>query len=206
MIQLDHVTKSFKQITILSDVNYTFEEGDSYCLVGPNGSGKSVFLQLITGLSQPDKGKIIVDDQVLGEDFDFLPEAGISINQPEFMQNWTGWENLVFLASLRRRVQAPEIRAWVSRFCMDKDIDRVYRVYSQGMRQKLRLIQAFMENPRYLILDEPFNALDKKAIDILLTCLADFSSPENTLIMTCHTQDLLEQTACKIVEMEELTS
>lgn len=187
MIQLDDVSKKFKNVELFSHVNVTFEQGKKIQIKGVNGSGKSVLLKMIVGYSGCDSGRVVVDGNVIRKDVDFIPDAGVMINAPEFIGNMSGIDNLVYIASIRKRVTREEILQYVEQFGLTADIEKKYRTYSLGMKQKMRLIQALMEKPSYLILDEPFDALDTKGRELVIGILNDYmKSEERTLLFTSH--------------------
>ncbi len=187
MIQLEDVSKKFKNVELFSHVNVTFEQGKKIQIKGVNGSGKSVLLKMIVGYSGCDEGSVIVDGKVIRKDVDFIPDAGVMINAPEFIGNMSGLDNLLYLADIRKRVTKEEVMQYVEQFGLTADIEKKYRTYSLGMKQKMRIIQAVMEKPSYLILDEPFDALDNKGRAMVINILNDYmKSGERTLLFTSH--------------------
>lgn len=187
MIQLEDVSKKFKNVELFSHVNVTFEQGKKIQIKGVNGSGKSVLLKMIVGYSGCDEGSVIVDGKVIRKDVDFIPDAGVMINAPEFIGNMSGLDNLLYLADIRKRVTKEEVMQYVEQFGLTADIEKKYRTYSLGMKQKMRIIQAVMEKPSYLILDEPFDALDNKGRAMVIDILNDYmKSGERTLLFTSH--------------------
>ena len=187
MIQLEDVSKKFKNVELFSHVNVTFEQGKKIQIKGVNGSGKSVLLKMIVGYSGCDSGRVIVDDRVIRKDMDFIPDAGVMINAPEFIGNMSGLDNLLYLADIRKRVTKEEVMQYVEQFGLTADIEKKYRNYTLGMKQKMRIIQAVMEKPSYLILDEPFDALDNKGRAMVIDILNDYmKSGERTLLFTSH--------------------
>lgn len=204
MITLENVSKSFKDIQLFENLNVQFESGKKIFIKGINGSGKSVLLKLIVGYSTPDQGVIRVNDYQLGVDGDFIPNAGVSINAPEFMKNWTGLDNLLYLAKLRNIAKEEEILQLVARLGLTETIDKNYKTYSLGMKQKMRIIQALMDHPDYLILDEPFDALDKNSQKVVLELIEEYleGNPERTLFFTSH-NDAMEELADVIYEIDD---
>lgn len=162
MIKLENVNKSFGELILFENLNLVIDKKKTK-IKGENGTGKSVLLKMIVGYSTPDSGKIFYDtSNELGKDSDFLQDAGISINAPQFMKTWTGLENLQYLANIKKVCSDKELMNLIKVFDLENVIEKKYKTYSLGMQQKLRIIQALMDNPKYLILDEPFEALDKK--------------------------------------------
>lgn len=186
MITLKEVNKKFKDIILFENLSIKIPDRKKILIKGVNGSGKSVFLKMIVGYSTPDSGEIIIDDYVLKKDRDFIDNAGVSINAPEFMKDLTGIENLMVLANIKKKVTKSEIMELVKTFGLEKNINKKYKTYSLGMKQKMRMIQAIMEKPKYLILDEPFDALDKKSQDVATKLLNKYVESGNTLIFTSH--------------------
>lgn len=190
MIIFEGVYKKYKDNVLFKDINIKFPKNKKILIKGINGSGKSVLLKMIVGYSKPDIGTITVDNKIIGKDVDFLADAGITINAPDFMADLTGLENLKYLANINKKVSEDKIIELVKLFDLEYNINKKYKTYSLGMKQKLRLIQAFMEEPSYLILDEPFDALDKKTQDLLMNMLDKFIKQKNkTLIYTSHNSE-----------------
>lgn len=206
MIELQNISKNYQYVKLFNRVNFTFNDGMAYGLVGRNGSGKSVLLRMIVGFAKPDTGRIVVDGKVLGQDFDFLQDAGVSINQPEFMAGWTGYDNLMYLAEIQNKIAKEEVLAWVNRLGLKDAIKRKYKTYSQGMKQKMRIIQALMENPKYLILDEPFVALDQKSVFTVQKIFQHFKAKDKMIIFTSHDDKDIKAIADVILPIESLTA
>lgn len=202
MICLNHISKKFKSIVLFDDINVEFESGKINYIKGVNGCGKSVLLKLIVGYSQIDSGDIYIDDYHLHFDGDFIPDAGVCINAPEFISYYTGYENLLALANLRKKISEKDIMKYVKMLGMEESIDKKYSSYSLGMKQKLRFIQAIMEESKYLILDEPFDALDKKSVIIVKQILKDYiKDKEKYIIITSH--DDIEDLVDEVYEIDD---
>lgn len=171
---------------VLEHVDLTIERGGSYALVGANGSGKSVLLRLLCGLLRPSGGTVS-----FGEDF-LLPgrqapiNFGIIIDGPATMPHLTGLQNLQFLARIRDRIGEEEIVTWMRRLGLDPASTTRVRHYSQGMKQRLALAQAMMEDQEVLLLDEPFNALDRQGVREVKAVLAERQAEGGTLVFTSH--------------------
>lgn len=202
MIKICHVNKAYQSV-LFSNLNYTFEENQIYLIQGENGTGKSVLLKIITGITQPDEGEIIIENQKLYKDIDFIPNAGVSINSDDFISYLDGYDNLKLLLDINKSTPLTEIDKYAEYF--DLQVHNLpYKKYSQGMKQKLRLIQAFIENPKYLILDEPTNALDKKSIIQLYDLCQNFMKEKGkTIIFISHTNDKLVDIATKVLRIED---
>lgn len=190
MIQISHVTKRFKDRVIFEDASAEITKQKTK-IEGTNGTGKSVLLKMIVGYSQADEGSVTVDDIVIGKTCDFLPDAGVCINAPEFVPYWTGWENLKYLQNILKKCTDERLRYLIGDMQLEADIDKKYRTYSLGMKQKMRLIQALMDTPKYLILDEPFDALDAAMKTHVKQMLAEYLKEDNNrmLVYTSHMED-----------------
>ena len=185
MLKLNNISKSFKNKTLFVDLNYAFEEGNIYLIRGENGCGKSVLLKIMSGFSKPDMGEVIIDNKILYKDIDFIQDAGVSINEDDFISYLSGHDNLKVLLDINKKVDICAVDDLAKEMGLGKDFyNTPYRAYSQGMKQKLRLIQAFVENPKYILLDEPTNALDNSSIDILYNYIQNINNKESKIIIT----------------------
>lgn len=164
VIEVSHVSKSFKDNKVLKDVSLLCESGKIYGLVGHNGSGKTVLFKSICGFLSCDEGTITVNGKVMGKDKDMLTDAGIIIEDPGFLRTWSGYHNLEFLYTLRNKKNKDYLCSVLRKVGLDPALKRPVGKYSLGMRQRLALAQAIMEDPGILILDEPMNGLDKNGV------------------------------------------
>ena len=164
VIEVSHVSKSFKDNKVLKDVSLLCESGKIYGLVGHNGSGKTVLFKSICGFLSCDEGTITVNGKVMGKDKDMLTDAGIIIEDPGFLRTWSGYHNLEFLYTLRNKKNKDYLCSVLRKVGLDPALKRSVGKYSLGMRQRLALAQAIMEDPGILILDEPMNGLDKNGV------------------------------------------
>lgn len=151
MIKIINVSKEYGENQILDHVSFDFNQ-KKIKIKGDNGVGKSVLLKILVGYTLPDEGEIYYEEtKQLRKDADFLEDAGISINAPEFMKQWTGLENLLYLSNITKKCSKEKIMTFAKQFDLEKSLNKKYKTYSLGMKQKMRLIQAFMDEPRYLI-------------------------------------------------------
>src|SRR5690554_2188348 len=153
-VSVQGVTKRFGEETVLKNVTHDFEEGKIHGIVGNNGSGKTVMMKCICGFLLPTKGRVMVNYKQVGKDMDFPEDMGIIIETPGFLPNVSGMKNLQILASLKRKIDKEAIRDSIRRVGLDPDMKKPVGKYSLGMRQRLGIAQAIMENPSLLILDE----------------------------------------------------
>jgi len=207
MIRLEHVAKAYKNNVIFRDLSLEIPTGASVAVTGYNGSGKSVLLKLITGFSRPDSGTIIVDGNVIGKDVDFIQNAGVFINAPQFMNSATGYENLMMLAEINRKIGKEQILQILDRVKLTEAKDKKVRTYSQGMIQRLRIAQAVMEQPDILIMDEPLNALDRDGIDIAHSIFQEYiDDPSKTLLFASHSAEEIQTFATSVLHVENGTA
>lgn len=188
-IIINNINKEIKGNKILSDINISLKSGVIYGLYGYNGSGKTMFLKSICGLIKIDSGYIKVDGKEIGKDIDFPPNVGAIIETPGFFKFYTGYENLKMLAAIRNRIGEEEIKSTLRLVGLDYDDKREVAKYSLGMKQRLAIAQAIMEKPEILILDEPTNALDEKAVEIFREIIKKEKSKGTLVIIASHNKD-----------------
>ena len=164
-IEVQNVVKRFRDQVVLKNVSISFEKGKIHGIVGRNGSGKTVLFKCICGLMHPEEGVILVNGKRVGRDVDMPEDIGAIIEAPGFLPNYSGYKNLRFLANIRRKIGKEEILNVLKTVGLDPESRKHVGKYSLGMRQRLGIAQAIMENPDYLILDEPFNGLDQDGVE-----------------------------------------
>ncbi|CAM4405433.1 ATP-binding cassette domain-containing protein [Paenibacillus tarimensis] len=188
-VKIDRLSKKFRGRIIFDNVSFALPTGQIYGFIGPNGSGKSVFFKVLCGFLTPDQGEVEILGDKIGEKVDFPQDTGIIIEQPGFLDQYTGMRNLTLLASLRRRVGKKEIRETLVTVGLDPDNNQPVKKYSLGMKQRLAIAQAIMENPRLLILDEPFNGLDRDGVELIRSLLVREKNQGKTILLTSHIQE-----------------
>ncbi|WP_104176442.1 ATP-binding cassette domain-containing protein [Cryobacterium sp. Y50] len=189
VIQLEKITKSFKGTTLFENVNATFDAGKIYGIVGHNGSGKSVLFKLICGFIVPDSGTVTIDPTYMSKNRTFPENFGVIIDRPGYLPQKTGLDNLRDLARIRAVIGDDEIRTAMKSVGLAPDTKQAVRNYSLGMKQKLALTQAIMEEPQVLLLDEPFNALDVDSVELVRNLLASYRDKGRTVIFTSHNRE-----------------
>lgn len=189
VIQLKNVNKSYKNNSVFENLSLELEQGKSYGIKGYNGSGKSVLLKLIAGYAFADSGEIIINGQVMKKDIDFIRNAGVVINAPEFIGEMSAYKNLKYLAEIRNNIGNREIFGILEQFGLSDVKHKRVSTFSQGMKQRLRLAQALMEKPEILLLDEPMNALDQEGIAQVKSILNEHVQTGGTLIFTSHNKE-----------------
>ncbi len=207
VIVVEHVTKKYKEGTVLKDVTVSFEKGKIHGIIGKNGSGKSMLFKTICGFVRADQGRVTVNGQVVGKDVDFPDDLGVIIETPGFLPYYNGFKNLTLLAGLRGRIGNSDIEGAMTLVGLDYKSKKSVRKYSLGMKQRLGIAQAVMENPSILILDEPMNGLDKSGIADVRELLKKLCGQGKTILLTSHNHEDIEQLCDTVCEMEagELT-
>jgi len=188
-IILEHVSKVIRNVEVLNDINLSFEKGKIYGLKGYNGSGKTMLLRMIAGLIQPTEGTVSVDDEILHKDIDFPKDMGVLIENPNFWNNYTAKEVLYSLAVINKKIGIKEIDKALKRVELDSDDKRTIRKYSLGMKKRLGIAQAIMEEPQILLLDEPSNALDKQGVGLVRTIIQEEKKRGALIILASHQQE-----------------
>lgn len=202
-IKVQHVYKSFGKEHVLTDVNLEIAPGEIYGVVGNNGSGKTVLMKCICGFLKPDKGHIYVNGQEIGRDVDFPDSLGVIIETPGFLPNLTGYKNLKILADIKGNIGKEEIRNAMNLVGLDPDMKKTVSKYSLGMRQRLGIAQAIMENPAVLILDEPFNGLDRETAANMRELLKSLREQKKAILLASHNAYDIESLCDKTHEMED---
>ena len=202
-IKITDVNKTIKKAPILRDINLEFTGGKVYGLRGKNGSGKTMLMRAICGLITPDSGIIDIDGKILGKDISFPESIGVLIENPSFIGNYTGFKNLKVLASIQNRIGDEQIRKALEDIGLDPDDMRTYRKYSLGMKQKLGIAAAVMENPDIIILDEPINALDDVSVEKVHDILEEQKKRGAVIIIACHDKEELDQLSDEIIEISD---
>lgn len=177
MLKADKITKVLKGNEVLSNISYTFENGKIYLLTGHNGCGKTMLLRALCGLITPDSGEIICDKKC---------NFGVVIETPKFMENETGYFNLCYLASIRNIINKDTIKENIKLFDLDNVKNKKVKTYSLGMKQRLGLCQAVMEDPDIILLDEPFNAIDEENLNRIYEILNGFRDKNKIIIIASH--------------------
>ncbi|MBP3506550.1 MAG: ABC transporter ATP-binding protein [Lachnospiraceae bacterium] len=202
-IQVEHVYKSFGKDVILHDVNLQIASGEIFGVVGNNGSGKTVLMKCICGFLKPDKGKIRVGGQQVGKECDFPENLGVIIETPGFIPDMTGYQNLKILAALRGKIGKQEIRDTIVRVGLEPNLKKPVAKYSLGMRQRLGIAQAIMENPEVLILDEPFNGLDRAGVTQMRKLLKELKAQGKAILLASHNAQDIEELCDRVHDMED---
>ena len=198
---MNNYTKIIKGMTVLDNINLTLEKGSLSLIVGGNGSGKTMLLRALSGLIFPTSGEILIDGKKLIFNEKFPVDIGICIEQNGMQSNISGFENLAYLANINKIIDEEEILRYMKLFDVYKYKDMKFKKYSLGMKKKLALIQAVMENQDLMIFDEPLNGLDKKSIDVFVKLLEEEKAKGKTIIIATHKQNIFENILDSVFEM-----
>lgn len=202
VIELKEVVKDIKGKRIIDHVTLHLESGKITGLKGVNGSGKTMLMRLISGLITPTSGSITINGKQLGKDITFPESVGILIENPAFLDTYSGFDNLKMLASIQNRIGEEEIRSILAKVGLDPQDKKKYRKYSLGMKQRLGIAAAVMENPDIIILDEPTNALDSDGVGMLKEILHEHRERGALLLISCHDLATLKELSDEMYLME----
>lgn len=201
-IIIDDVSKNIKKLPIITNVSLHLESGKIYGLRGKNGAGKTMLLRLICGLALPTSGKITIDNLELGKDLSFPDSLGILIENPGLITNYSGIKNLMTLASIKDEIDQHTIIDLMNYFDLDPNDNKKVKNYSLGMKQKIGIISAVMENPKIILLDEPLNGLDEESTQKVLDLLTNRKEKGALIIVASHDKEELDFLADEIIEMK----
>ncbi|MCI6980455.1 MAG: ATP-binding cassette domain-containing protein [Clostridiales bacterium] len=201
-IKVENVSKDFAQERVLRSVTREFESGLIHGIVGNNGSGKTVLMKCICGFLVPTEGKITVNGQIVGKDVDFPGNMGLIIETPGFLPNVSGVKNLEILASLNKKIGLSEIAEAIRTVGLDPKLNKPVGKYSLGMRQRLGIAQAIMEDPKLLILDEPLNGLDKHGVAEMRALIKSLKAKGKTILLASHNQADIDELCDTVCEMD----
>ncbi len=201
-IQVNHVNKQFKEIKVLKDINVSFEKGKIHGLIGRNGSGKTVLMKCICGFMKPTSGSITVDGKQVGKDVDIPQNLGAIIEAPGFLPGYSGFRNLKFLADIQKKADSAQIEEMMERVGLDPKSKKHVSKYSLGMRQRLGIAQAIMEDPDILILDEPMNGLDNHGVEDIRKLLFDLKEEGKTILIASHSAEDIAVLCDTVHEMD----
>lgn len=204
-IHIKQAGKTIKGVSVLKNIDLVMKSGRVYGFSGENGSGKTMLMRLVAGLIKPTSGSVYIDEKKIGRDIDFPDKTGMLLENPAFLERYSGKQNLELLAGLTGKINQKQIQASLLRVGLSPTDKRKYHKYSLGMKQKLGIAAAIMENPDLLILDEPFNALDQKSVERVKRIIYEERERGALILLTCHDDALLEELSDHIFFLEEGT-
>lgn len=202
IIAVENVMKRYGTQTVLKDVSVSFEKGKIHGIIGRNGSGKTVLFKCICGFITSDGGRVLVDGKQIGKDVDMPKDLGLIIENPGFLPNYSAFRNLKFLAMLQKKITDEEIRETLRKVGLDPESRKWVGKYSLGMRQRLGIAQAIMEDPSILVLDEPFNGLDKHGVEEMRTLLLELKEQGKTILLASHNSEDIRLLCDRVYEMD----
>ena len=200
-IEIKDLKMTFGKDEVLKGITHSFEKGKVHGIVGNNGSGKTVMMKCICGFLKPTSGTVTVNGKVIGKQEDFPKSLGLIIEAPGFLPHLSGFRNLSILASVNKKINKQRIKDTIRLVGLDPDMKKPVGKYSLGMRQRLGIAQAIMEDPELLILDEPMNGLDKNGVQEMRELLKGLVGKGKTIILSSHNPadiDALCDTVCEM--------
>lgn len=201
-IKVKNLSKKLSNNIVLDDINIDLCSGKIYGFVGKNGSGKTMLMRAICGLILPTSGCVEIDGKVIGKDISFPESIGALIENPGFISSYSGFKNLKTLAQIKNEISDDDIISILEQVGLDPYNKKSFRKYSLGMKQKLGIAGAMMENPKLLILDEPFNGLDEESVDKVRQLIMERRGKDSLTIISCHDSDEIDKICDEIITIK----
>lgn len=202
-IKISHVSKTIKNNPVIKDISMELQSGAVYGFKGINGSGKTMLMRLISGLIRPTHGEISMNGKILGKDISFPNSIGVFLENPAFLDAYSGFNNLKLLASIKSVASDEDIRNTLLRVGLDPDSNKKYKKYSLGMKQRLGIAAAIMEKPEIVILDEPINSLDEDGVDLVKHIVRNEKERNALVIVSCHDEGILKGMSDEVFLLEQ---
>ena len=202
MLEIINGYKKYKSLEVLSDINLKFEDGKMYAIIGANGSGKSLILKALSGYNKLTSGKVLQDGNEIRKNNNYIEDAGIIIENPVMVNEYTITENLEYLKKMSENSKEIDLEKWYKYFEIEEYKEKRFSELSLGTKQKVALIQAFMHNPKNILLDEPFNALDKKAVIKVKELLLEEKKKGKLIVIITHINDEILEECDEVIELE----
>lgn len=202
-IKISHVSKIIKNNPVIKDISMELQSGAVYGFKGINGSGKTMLMRLISGLIRPSQGEISMNGKILGKDISFPNSIGVFLENPAFLDAYSGFNNLKLLASIKSVASDDDIRNTLLRVGLDPDSNKKYKKYSLGMKQRLGIAAAIMEKPEIVILDEPTNSLDEDGVDLVKHIVRNEKERGALVIVSCHDEEILKGMSDEVFLLEQ---
>lgn len=202
MLEIINGYKKYKNLEVLSDINLKFEDGKMYAIIGANGSGKSLILKALSGYNKLTSGKVLQNGKEIRKNNNYIENAGIIIENPVMVNEYTITENLEYLKKMSENSKDIDLDKWYKYFEIEEYKEKRFSELSLGTKQKVALIQAFMHNPQNILLDEPFNALDKKAVIKVKELLIEEKKKGKLIIIVTHINDEILEECDEVIELE----
>ena len=205
IVDVQKISKSFGSEQVLKDVSLQLEKGKIHGIIGRNGSGKTVLMKCICGFLRPTSGAVKVFGKTIGMDCDFAPDTGMLIETPGFLSHETGMNNLKWLAKLEKGASKDRISDLIRMVGLDPAMKKKVGQYSLGMRQRLGIAQALLDDPSLLILDEPMNGLDKTGVKDIRALLLSLKEQGKTILLASHFAQDIDELCDTVYEMDQGT-
>ena len=202
-IEVKNAIKRYGKKEVLKNVNLNVEEGTICGIVGRNGSGKTVLFKCICGISKLTEGEILIDGRKAGGNYDIVNQIGCIIETPGFLQQFSGYRNLKLLSDINRKIGKKEIYETIQKVGLEPKSRKKVGKYSLGMRQRLAIAQAIMENPSILVLDEPMNGLDNHGVEDIRRLLLEIKEKGRTILIASHNREDIEVLCDVVYEMDD---
>lgn len=203
IIEITNLCKSFKETKVLNDITIKIKKGNIIGIIGRNGSGKTVLFKCICGLVSPTKGTVKINNKILGKNMDIPDNIGVIIETPGFLPNYNGFKNLKFLAMIKNQISNEHIKDTIKLVGLNPDSKKHVGKYSLGMRQRLGIAQAIMENPDILILDEPMNGLDNDGVKDMRKLFLSLKEQGKTILLASHNKEDIEVLCDEVYMMDK---
>ncbi|MGO4987501.1 ATP-binding cassette domain-containing protein [Gallicola sp. Sow4_E12] len=201
-ILLENINLELDKKSILTDINARFTSGKTYVLRGKNGSGKTMLLRILAGLVIPTQGTVRIDEKILHKDISFPESVGVLIENPGLLGEFSGLDNLKMIASIRNVIHEADCKKIMNDLLLDPEDNKKVKKYSLGMRQKLGIAMALMEDPEIILLDEPLNGLDERSEKIVIEMLLEEKEKGKLIIIASHEKEELEYLSDEIIEIK----
>ena len=202
-IKISHVSKTIKNNPVIKDISMELQSGAVYGFKGINGSGKTMLMRLISVLIRPSQGEISMNGKILGKDISFPNSIGVFLENPAFLDAYSGFNNLKLLASIKSVASDEDIRNTLLRVGLDPNSDKKYKKYSLGMKQRLGIAAAIMEKPEIVILDEPTNSLDEDGVDLVKHIVRNEKERGALVVVSCHDEEILKGMSDEVFLLEQ---
>lgn len=203
IINVEKATKIFDKYTVLDNVSLQCCEGEICGIVGRNGSGKTVLFKCICGLIKLNEGTITVNGEIIGKDISIIKDTGVIIEEPGLLRNKSGLKNLEYLYMINNKLDKKYLCQVMEKVGLDPHSRKKVGKYSMGMRQRLAIAQATMENQSILILDEPMNGLDNQGVQEMRKVFIELKKQGKTILLASHNREDIELLCDKVYEMDK---
>lgn len=203
VVDVKQVSKTFGHETVLNNVSLQLQKGQIHGIIGRNGSGKTVLMKCICGFLRPTSGEVTVFGKQIGRNDDFAPSTGMLIETPGFLMQETGLNNLLWLAKLGKGASRDRVCELIRMVGLDPTMKKKVGQYSLGMRQRLGIAQALLDDPELLILDEPMNGLDKNGVQEIRSLILSLKAQGKTILLASHFAQDIDVLCDCVYEMDQ---